>query len=203
MPKIPKYLLYHCDLKSQVYSPTHLKLRQSVQQNLPARLTLRCTKRPNLMTTRPHVEGIWSLTEQHMAQGCESLRTATLKIKHVAVMMEVGARGRIGNEIRFNCLDRFFFFFPPLLNKHQTAIRLVWQYHFLDFDNRRVPAASPPFTAKERNRGEWERVEGGGGENRVHNYHSKPCFFFFLNSQTSDAAERERALLGAHETNAL
>lgn len=47
-----------------------------------------------------------------MAQGCESLRTATLKIKHVAVMMEVGARGRIGKEIRFNCLDRFFFFLP-------------------------------------------------------------------------------------------
>lgn len=38
-----------------------------------------------------------------------------------------------------------FFFFPPLLNKHQTAIRLAWQYH-LDFDNHRFPAAYPPFT---------------------------------------------------------
>lgn len=34
-----------------------------------------------------------------MAQGCESLRTAMLKIKHVAVMMEVGAQGRIGKKI--------------------------------------------------------------------------------------------------------
>lgn len=47
-----------------------------------------------------------------MALGCESLRTATLKIKHVAVMMEVGAQGRIGKEIRFNCLDRVFFSLP-------------------------------------------------------------------------------------------
>lgn len=37
------------------------------------------------------------------------------------------------------------FFFPPLLNKHQTAIRLAWQYH-LDFDNHWFPAAYPPFT---------------------------------------------------------
>lgn len=43
-----------------------------------------------------------------------------------------------------------FFFFPPLLNKHQTAIRLVWQYHFLDFDNRWFPAASSPLTHKKR-----------------------------------------------------
>lgn len=41
-----------------------------------------------------------------------------------------------------------FFFFPPLLNKHQTAIRLVWQYHFLHFDNHWFPAVPPPFTNK-------------------------------------------------------
>lgn len=33
-----------------------------------------------------------------MAPGCESLRTALLKIKHVAVMMEVGTQGRIGKK---------------------------------------------------------------------------------------------------------
>lgn len=97
-----------------------------------------------------HVSGIWGLTEQHMALGCESLRTALLKIKHVAVMMEVGTQGRIGKKIWFNRLDCFFFFFPPLLNKHQTAIRLVWQYHFLDFDNRWFPAASPPLRKKKK-----------------------------------------------------
>lgn len=78
--------------------------------------------------------------------------------------MEVGAQGRIGKKIWFNRLDCFFFFFPPLLNKHQTAIRLVWQYHFLDFDNRWFPAASPPFT-KNNNK-------------QIHNYRSKatkPC----------------------------
>ena len=60
-----------------------------------------------------------------------------------------------------------FFFFPPLLNKHQTAIRLVWQYHFLDFDNRWFPAASPPFTQKKKEK-----------KRQIHNYHSKatkPC----------------------------
>lgn len=59
-----------------------------------------------------------------------------------------------------------FFFFPPLLNKHQTAIRLVWQYHFLDFDNRWFPAASSPLTHKKRTK------------KKNHNYHSrerKPC----------------------------
>lgn len=45
-----------------------------------------------------------------------------------------------------------FFFFPPLLNKHQTAIRLVRQYHFLDFDNRWFPAASPPFTKQKKDK---------------------------------------------------
>lgn len=34
-----------------------------------------------------------------MALGRESLRTALLKIKHVAVMMEVGTQGRIGKKI--------------------------------------------------------------------------------------------------------
>lgn len=46
-----------------------------------------------------HVEGMRSLTEQHMALKCESPRTPMLKIKHVSVMMEVGAQGRIGKKI--------------------------------------------------------------------------------------------------------
>lgn len=33
------------------------------------------------------------------------------------------------------------FFFSPLLNKHQTAVRLVWQYHLMDFDNHLIPTS--------------------------------------------------------------
>lgn len=52
---------------------------------------------------------------------------------------------------RYHSIAWAVFFFPPLLNKHQTAIRLVWQYHFLEFDNRWFPAVSPPCTKKKTN----------------------------------------------------
>lgn len=84
-----------------------------------------------------------------MALGYESPRTALLKIKHVAVM-DGGGNARTYWQEDMIQSPGLFFFFPPLLNKHQTAIRLVWQYHFLDFDNRWFPAASPPFTIKKK-----------------------------------------------------
>ena len=54
------------------------------------------------MTTWSVFKGVGGRTEQHAAWGCESLRTALLKIKHVAVndgAMEVGTQGLIGKKI--------------------------------------------------------------------------------------------------------
>lgn len=109
-----------------------------------------------------------------MARRCESLRTATLKIKHVAVMMEVGAQGRIGKEIRFNCLDVSFFSFllspfkqTPDGHPAGMTISLLrfWQ-----------PPSPCRFSSLSTKKKEIEEgvCWGVGADNWVHNYHSKP-----------------------------
>lgn len=112
-----------------------------------------------------------------MALGCESLRTALLKIKHVAVMMEVGTQGRIGKKIWFNRLDCFFSLPSPFKQTpdgHPAGMTIS----LLRFWQPLIPCSFPSLNKKKRG--------------QIHNYDSKKKTLCALNLQTStDSTKKE------------
>lgn len=121
-----------------------------------------------------------------MALGCESLRTAMLKIKHVAVMMEVGAQGRIGKKIWFNCLDCFF---PSPFKQTPDGHPAGMTISLLRFWQPLSPCSFPSLSTK-------KEVKGKKNEE----FTIIIPTLGVLNLQTSDSAENEHVLLGVHKT---